>query len=166
MGNFYTDVISVDSRFHSTERVADIGLLEPVTLACVQAIIAQAQQQGIALMIFETYRSQERQQQLYDSGATHLQQVGVHHFGLACDIVKSVNGEASWKGDFTFLRDLATANGLISGMDWGQPDVKHTFIDSVHVQRCTVAIQPQLFAGIWYPDGDYNPYTAPVTPGV
>jgi hypothetical protein len=33
-------------------------------------------------MIFETYRSQERQQVLFEQGATQLRTVGVHHHGL------------------------------------------------------------------------------------
>ena len=31
--------------------------------------------------------------------------------------------------------------------------------DSVHVQRCTVARQADLFADAWYPDDAYNPYS-------
>ena len=103
MGNFYTDVIMNDARFHSTQAISDIGLLEPATRAAVQAMIADAAAQGISLMVFETYRSQERQQVLFDRGATKLRTVGVHHYGLACDIVKSVNGQPNWDGDFSFL---------------------------------------------------------------
>ncbi len=159
MGNFFTDVIQQDSRFDSVDRVSDPQLLEPVTRQLVQQIIDSAQQMGIEVMIFETYRSQDRQQQLFDNGASKLRTVGVHHYGLACDIVRAVNGEASWKGDFSFLGQLAHSSGLIWGGDWGNPNITHTFIDAVHVQRCTIARQPALFAGTWYPDDNYNPYT-------
>jgi hypothetical protein len=77
--------------------------------------------------------------------------VGVHHYGLACDLVKDVAGQPSWKGDFKFLGKLAKKHKMIWGGDWGKPDVKHRFVDSVHVQRCTVARQRTLFAGTWYP---------------
>jgi len=159
MGNFYTDVIQKDSRFQSAGRVADVALLEPITRRLVQQIIDSAQNMGIRLMVYETYRSQARQQQLFRNGATKLETVGVHNYGLACDIVRSVDGEPSWKGDFTFLGELAHASGLIWGGDWGNPHIKHTFVDAVHVQRCTIARQPALFAGTWYPDDAYNPYT-------
>jgi hypothetical protein len=109
-------------------------------------------------MIYETYRSQNRQQELFNQGATKLRAVGVHHYGLACDIVRVVSGEPSWKGDFSFMGHLAQSCGLIWGGDWGAPNIKHSFIDSVHVQRCTVARQGDLFAGRWYPDETYNPY--------
>lgn len=159
MEGFFTDVICKNTVFNSPNRVADPDLLEPMTRQLVQQILDAAQQMGISLMIFETYRSQERQQELFNSGATKLRTVGVHHYGLACDIVKVVGGEPSWKGDFSFLGQLAHSSGLIWGGDWGNPDIKHSFIDAVHVQRCTVARQAALFAGTWYPDAGYNPYS-------
>jgi hypothetical protein len=158
MGNFYTDVISRDPRFESVSRVSDPSLLEPATRQLVTAIISAAKHMGIELTIFETYRSQQRQQELFNQGATKLRKVGVHHYGLACDIVKVVAGEPSWKGDFSFLGQLAQSSGMIWGGDWGEPHIKHTFIDAVHVQRCTVARQANLFAGAWFPDAGYNPH--------
>lgn len=158
MGNFYQDVIQSNPHFHSAERVSDIALLEPKTRSAVEAIIADAAAKGIRLMVFETYRSQERQAQLFSQGASQLRTVGVHHYGLACDIVKNVNGKPSWEGDFGFLGPLARAHGLVWGGDWGRPDLPHSFRDTDHVQRCSVAAQRQLFAGTFFPDDGYNPY--------
>lgn len=156
--NFYHDVIVNDPRFHSTKVVNDLALLEPVTRAAVQAIIADALEMGIELMIFETYRSKELQQAYFRRGVTKLRNVGVHHYGLAADLVKSVHGNPSWKGSFDFMLELAERHNMISGLNWGDPDSKHSFIDPVHVQRITVADQAALFNGTWYPTADYNPY--------
>jgi hypothetical protein len=134
-------------------------LLEAITRQLVQQIVDAAQQIGISVMVFETFRSQARQQDLFDNGATKLRTVGVHNYGLACDIVRVAGGEPSWKGDFSFLGQLAHSSGLIWGGDWGNPSVAHSFVDSVHVQRCTIARQTGLFAGTWYPDAGYNPYS-------
>jgi hypothetical protein len=158
MGTFYTDVIAEDARFSSVARISDLFLLEPMTRQLVDGLVTSARQMNIELMVYETFRSRERQQDLFTHGATKLRTVGVHHYGLACDIVRVVSGEPSWKGDFTFLGQLAQSCGLIWGGDWGAPNIKHNFIDSVHVQRCTVARQGDLFAGLWYPDPAYNPY--------
>src|ERR1700688_341433 len=158
MTSFFADVIARDARFTSVKCVADPALLEPVTRQLVERLINDAQKMGIDVMIYETYRSQHRQQALFNSGASKLRTVGVHHYGLACDIVRVVGGEPCWKGDFSFLGQLAQSSGLIWGGDWGAPHIKHSFIDSVHVQRCTVARQGDLFAGAWYPDETYNPY--------
>jgi hypothetical protein len=157
MGNFYTDVIKKDPRFKSTKRIDDMALLEPVTREAVKQIVNDAAADGIKLMVYETYRSQARQTQLFNQHASKLKTVGVHHFGLACDIVKDVGGEPSWKGDWKFLGKLAKKHKLIWGGDWGKPGVKPKFFDGVHVQRCTVAKQSSLFSGKWYPDDDYDP---------
>ena len=151
MGNHYTDVIQKDARFDATTLVHDMALLEPRTRAAVVAILADAKTHGVDYMVFETFRSQARQQLLFTQGATKLRTVGVHHYGLACDIVKSIGGVPSWKGDFSLLGVLAKAHGLVWGGDWGSPGAHHPFIDSDHVQRCTLAEQVGLFAGTWYP---------------
>lgn len=156
---FYADVIQKDPRFTSTKRISDLALLEPITRAAVETIISQAAKLGITIEPFETFRSEARQQLLFQQKATKLRQVGVHHYGLACDLVKIVDGEPSWKGDYTFLRNLAYANNLISGQDWGNPKIHHSFIDADHVQRVGLPRQADLFAGRWYPDDAYNPYT-------
>jgi hypothetical protein len=158
MGNFYTDAISRDARFDSVTRVSDASLLEPATRQLVEGILSAAANMGMELMIYETYRSQDRQQELFNRGVTRLRAVGVHHYGLACDIVRVVGGEPCWKGDFSFLGQLAHSSGLIWGGDWGAPHLTHSFIDSVHVQRCAISRQGDLFAGVWYPDETYNPY--------
>jgi hypothetical protein len=157
-GNFYNDVIMADPRFNSPKRIADPELLEPTTRDLVQAVIADAATNGLKLMIFETYRSQARQVALFNQGATKLKQVGVHHFGLACDIVKDINGQPSWKGDFSMLGALAKHHKLIWGGDWGTPGSVHTFVDTDHVQRVTLGRQARLFNGDWYPDANYDPY--------
>jgi hypothetical protein len=158
MGNFYEDVIQSDERFNSTRPVADMALLEPVTRAAVEAILAEAMEMGIDLMVFETYRSQELQEIYYRRGVTKLRKVGVHRYGLAADIVKSMSGEPSWDGDFSFLGPLAEKYGLIWGGDWGEPDQPHSFQDYVHVQRIRVEDQGPLFRGEWYPDDQYSPW--------
>ncbi len=136
---FYDEVILKDARYKSKKLVADMGLLEPVMRQKVEAVIEDAKAHGINLMVFETFRSLARQEELFAQGATKLKKVGVHNYGLACDIVKSVGGTPSWKGDFSLLGQLAREHGLIWGGDWGSPKSRHSFVDPVHVQRITVA---------------------------
>ena len=158
MSNFFLDNIAHNLELETTARRNEISLLEPVTRRIVELIISEASAQGLELMVFETYRSKARQEQLFNQGASKLRKVGVHHYGLACDLVKSVNGEPSWKGKFSLVGELAHSFGLIWGGDWGNPHIPHSFIDVYHVQRCTIARQGELFTGRWYPDEDYNPY--------
>jgi hypothetical protein len=158
MANFFTDNIETSPRSTSVGCISDLAMLEPIFRAKVQKIIQQAAAHGVAYMVFETYRSKERQKQLFTEGASKLKDVGVHHYGLACDIVRSVNGNPSWKGDFSLLGKLAAAEGLIWGGDWGAPNKPHTFIDPYHIQRCALKDQPALFRGEWYPPDDYVAY--------
>ncbi|MFI5330829.1 MAG: peptidoglycan-binding protein [Desulfobaccales bacterium] len=157
-GNFFTDVIKKDSRYLSTKCIDDLNLLEPVFRTKVLEIVAEAKTLGHKLMVFETYRSQQRQEELYKKKKTTLKEVGVHHYGLACDLVKDINGQPSWDGDFSFLGLLAKKHGLIWGGDWGTPDEPHSFRDDDHVQRCSIEDQSGLFSGEWYPGQDYDPY--------
>lgn len=155
MGNFYTDVIQKSALFHSTEICASIAMLEPsMMLPKVQAILADARAAGKHMAVFETYRSAERQEMLFEQGKTELKTVGVHHYGLACDIVYIVNGQPSWDGDFDYLGHLAVKHGLIWGGDWGAPNAAHTFRDDDHVQLIHVDQQVKLFDGSWYPSKD------------
>ena len=160
MGTFYQDVICQDSRFHSTEQCRDLGLLEPSFRAKVEAIIADAAANGIKLWPTETYWSTERQQALFEQKATQLRDVGVHHYGLACDFAMSNDGgkTADWKVEdwSDVLGPLAMKHGLVWGGDWQMefdPQAIHKpgFHDVDHVQAIEVSDQAKLFAGEWYP---------------
>jgi hypothetical protein len=158
--SFYTDVIVPDLRFKSPSRCADIALLEPKTRAAALAIVADADQEGVELRIWETYRSKQRQQALYNRGKdrlhrpTGLRRVGCHHFGLAFDLVFWRDGKPSWSGDWDLVGRLAHKHGLVWGGNWPGRQT-----DCPHVQRVTTQRQPSLFAGTWYPDEMYNPLT-------
>jgi hypothetical protein len=158
MDNFYTNVISRDQRFSLAARVSDLSLLEPVTRERVQAVLVDARARGMEYLVYETFRSRARQLALFARGASKLREVGVHHFGLACDVVKDVGGDPSWKGSFVLLGELAAKHGLVWGGNWGDPSAQHGFVDPVHVQRIAVAKQRALFRGDFYPDTDYDPY--------
>jgi len=145
MANFYTGVIQKDLRFNSIERVVDESLLEPHFRAEVNAIITDAATEGTRLRVLETYRSQERQALLFTQGATQLRRVGVHHYGLACDFGILRNGQVDWHADYNIIGRLAEARHLV----WGG---RFSFHDDGHVQAVSVADQPKLFAGTWYPD--------------
>lgn len=155
--SFYTEVLQQGPWFSDPARHSDRSLLEPTFRRKVEAILADAAAHGVSLMVYETYRSQARQEQLFEAGATGLRQVGVHHYGLAADIVYVAAGEPSWKGDFALLGHLARAHDLVWGGDWGHPWRPTSFPDSDHVQRIAVADQARLFTGAWYPDESYSP---------
>ena len=150
MANYYQDVIVPDSRFQSVDRISDLDLLEPAMRASVVSIVSAALPR--VLGVFETYRSNARQRYLFSIGESKLQNVGVHHFGLAADLVVLIDGQWNWKVDYSFLGPLAKAAGLVWGGDWAEPGIKHHFVDSDHVQRVTLKQEAGLLAGTWYPE--------------
>lgn len=160
MSNFYTDVLQKDNRFRSMQPCMDTALLEPGTRAAVLALVADAKAVGHDVRIMETFRSQARQAYVYRQGYSHLYKVGCHGYGLAADLGVFVNGKYVDDGDpdYKFIVPLAKKHGLISGQDWGHPELKHSFIDWGHVQRIPIFRQGQVFSGQWYPPVDYDPY--------
>jgi transglycosylase-like protein with SLT domain/D-alanyl-D-alanine carboxypeptidase-like protein len=155
VGNFYTDVIQNDSRYNSPEPIRDENLLEPHFRAEVNAIVTDAANEGTQLRVLETYRSQERQAVLFTEGTTQLRRVGVHHYGLACDFGIVRNGQIDWHADYGVIGRIAERRGLV----WGG---RFSFHDDGHVQAVSVADQPKLFAGTWYPEFAVAAASAPV----
>jgi hypothetical protein len=151
--SFFTDTIQKSPFYRAMSVVMDVNLLEPVTRAAVLAIVADAAAMGKTLRIVETYRSQTRQQVLFEHGATQLRTVGVHHYGLAADLALIIGGRYVANGNaYLFLRDLCIKHKLVWGGDWADPSRRHSIFDPGHVQRVAVADQPALFAGTWYPE--------------
>lgn len=157
--SFYTDVIRKDARFKSTATIKDMALLEPGMRAAVQELIADAKAAGHDLRVMETFRSQARQAYVFMHGWSHLKNVGCHGYGVACDLGLFDNGVYEEDGEkYRFIVPIAKKHGLVSGIDWGTPFQKHTFMDAGHVQRVPVYRQGELFSGAWYPGEKYNPF--------
>jgi hypothetical protein len=155
--SFYTDTIRLSPLFHSTKPVSDLNLLEPTFRRKVLAVISDAHGHGQEFRVLETYRSQELQAIYFKRGVTKLRNVGVHHFALACDLVRVVNGRDDWNADFSLLAKLAKSHSIVSGLNWNQPG-PNRFVDAGHLQRINVSDQGKLFRGEWYPDESYDPY--------
>lgn len=156
--SFYTDVIQRDPRFNSPAECRDPMLLEPHFRQVIADIIADAARRGLTLEHGETFRSEARQEWLFAKGLTQIREVGVHHFGLACDLLLIRGGRYDPVGaHYVFLEKLCAAHPCpwgptISGIDWGEPNQPHSFRDWDHVQCCTIDQQPALFSGQWYPN--------------
>lgn len=156
MGNFYTDVIQQDPRFDQATPCHDLALLEPKFRSQVLDIISRAKTAGLDLRAVETFRSQALQEHYFNAGTTQLRNVGVHHYGLAADLVVfDDDGQPDWGRNYSFLGGFARQVGVIWGGDWGNPEMHHTFLDMDHVQRIRIEHQAKLFDGSWYPDDSY-----------
>lgn len=127
-------------------RCFDVTRLAPKFADKVSDLIVLMEGAGHDPLVYETERTDERQQFLYGFGRHYDDGRGVvtysedadetwHGFGLACDIISR---SKLWTAPLQFWKDLerfAELLGLRSGRDWDTDDsTKERFVDSPHVQ--------------------------------
>lgn len=158
---WYSEKIKTSPAYRLFERVSALDLLYPPFATSLVKLFATARSESLPIMIFETYRSQERQLDLFNKGATTLKRNGMHHFGVAADIVFLINGAPSWAATHNWARlgKIGQDFGLEWGGAWGG------FIDKPHFQLipATFTAQAQIVAE-QYPS--YHPSTDAKLPGL
>jgi hypothetical protein len=125
-------------------RDTSLNDLQPKVAELARRLIATARQNGTDVAVWETCRSEKRQTAMFNQGETAVRNTGMHGVGLAFDIVRIVNGEPNWKGDYADVGAIGKKLGLTWGGDWGSPEAPHQFINSKHFQLGTMAEQPSL----------------------
>lgn len=137
-------------------RCSELDLLHPVVRTAIEKVMRQLEEEKIPFRIFETYRSPERQQSLYDQCRTAPGRrvtkaspwTSYHQYGLAVDVVLYVDGKWSWdasgshKRHWERLHEVARANGM-EPLSWELPHLQYA--------GTTVA---KLRAGDYPPFGD------------
>jgi len=107
--------------------------LTPETKALCELLIKKCKENGINIQITETYRSQERQNELHAQGRTTKGTIvtwtlnSQHTTRKAFDFVPIVNGVANWNdlGLFSKVGQIGKSIGLTWGGDWKTPDRPH-----------------------------------------
>lgn len=147
--NWYEDGIKKHKRYQFTDLASDVDILHPQFAFSVLKLFINAHKEGLRVCIFETYRSQERQLDLFNKGKTKLSKNGMHHFGVATDIVfRTEKNHPIWQGDWAALGKIGKELGLFWGGDW------ESFRDYPHFQLipATVSDQAKII------NGDYPPH--------
>lgn len=110
----------------------DIGELAPAAQQACRLFLQECKKQGLNVLITETYRSQERQDYLYEQGRTREGVVvtwtkASRHTGrCAWDICKNVKGqEYSDNAFFAKCGAIAAQLGITWGGVWSTPDKPH-----------------------------------------
>lgn len=110
----------------------DINELATNAQKACKAFLEECKAQGLKVLITETYRSQERQNYLYEQGRTTKGNIVTwtkysrHTSRRAWDICQNVKGQEY--SNTTFFRrcgDIARSMGIIWGGDWSTPDMPH-----------------------------------------
>lgn len=115
-----------------TKTCRDINELSPVAQKACRLFLAECKKEGLPVLITETYRSQARQDYLYEQGRTRAGKVvtwtrNSRHTGrMAWDICKNVKGhEYSDRLFFNRCGAIARKLGITWGGDWKTPDKPH-----------------------------------------
>lgn len=138
---------------------ASLDVLAPAFRARVELVLADMRAWGYTPRVFETLRTNARQNYLYGFGreyddgrgvVTHSQTVGDtwHGFGLAVDIVCAVKLWGA-KPDFWYvLGTSARRHGLVWGGDWNNDwnSADERFMDRPHIQWGNMRRSPSLNA--------------------
>ena len=114
------------------EAIKDIAELTPMAQRACRLFLLKCEGQGLKVRITETYRSQERQNELYAQGRTKPGQIVTwtkksrHTSRRAWDICKNVKGEEySDTAFFEKCGDAAKEAGITWGGNWKTPDMPH-----------------------------------------
>lgn len=102
------------------ERIEDVAELTPQMQDKVNAFLLECYKQEVEVYPFETYRSQERQDELYAQGRTKPGNKVTwtlnsrHKQREACDFAFGGPGKWHWNGDWDKMIEIAKGFGLDS----------------------------------------------------
>ncbi|WP_432408580.1 M15 family metallopeptidase [Wukongibacter sp. M2B1] len=108
-----------------SEIIKDLNRLHPYVKKLAEEVIRKSKENGIEIIVTETFRSNERQQQLYNQGRITPGNIvtnakpgnSIHNYGLAFDIVPVENGKALWERYDLFKK--VGEIGVSLGLEWG-----------------------------------------------
>lgn len=98
----------------------DTSNLAPFLVLRLNAALAECHDKGYEVAVFESYRSPERQQWLYDQGRTRDGKIithakpyeSFHQYGLAVDIVGYSNKRWDWSIDYDKITEIFIRHGF------------------------------------------------------
>jgi D-alanyl-D-alanine dipeptidase len=96
--------------------------LAPFLVVRLTAALDECHANGYPVQIFEGYRSQERQQWLYEQGRNRPGPIityakpgqSFHNVGLAVDVVLKINGKWTWEGQYDKIENIMKGHGFSS----------------------------------------------------
>lgn len=120
----------------ATNVINDIGYLHPKVQELCFKLLDKCAEEGLNVGVFETYRTDERQQYLYTQGNTTVKTRGAHGFCVAFDIVcKDSKGNWTWDTSDKIVKNTFYRVGELGqslGLEWG--GAWKTFVDLPHFQ--------------------------------
>lgn len=132
----YQNVIRVSEYYNIIKPCNETSLLFPPFYEKIKELIsAYLEDHETMPYILETYRSNDLQKIYYNRGASKIRKNGMHHFGIAVDLVaKDENDHIRYDVlDYQWIRKKAREMSLFM-LDW----------EDAHIQDIPVGLQNQL----------------------
>ena len=104
-------------------------LVEPFR-SLIKKLMAEIESKGLPFAVYETWRLQKRQDELYKTGKSKILN-SKHCQGKACDIVHKINGKWDWS-DIKAYQQLGAIVAEYPELTWGGS--WKTFKDYDHVE--------------------------------
>ena len=117
----YYKVIRTSDKFNTKSPCNDIDLLYPEFKEKIDTLIsAYLEEHQTEPYILETYRSNTMQLIYFNRGASKIRTNGMHHYGIAVDIVgKDKHGNIDWDVlDYEWLRHYAVKELGLTVLSW------------------------------------------------
>jgi hypothetical protein len=116
----FDEVIRNSDSYDTLKPCKDTSLLFPPFYEKIQELIkAYLEVHETEPYILETYRSNDLQELYYHRGASKIRKNGMHHYGIAVDLVAKVNGKIDYDTlDYAWLRNYATKELGLTVLTW------------------------------------------------
>ena len=128
------------SNYYRTQRPCNnVELLFPEFREIVNKMISEyLEVHQTEPYILETYRSNDLQLLYFNRGASKIRMNGMHHYGIAVDLVGKVDGHIDYEVlDYEWLRSWAKENGL-TVLSWELAHFQFISVDEQQTLRKAV----------------------------
>ncbi len=99
------------------KQIRDTGFLHPVVQNKLREFVLKASAQKLDILIYETYRTDERQLWCFNTGASQIKARGSHGFCVAFDVVPLKNGNPQWNDEDSYQKLGSIGRSI--GLEWG-----------------------------------------------
>lgn len=130
------------------QMITDLKALHPYFRDKIVELIAACKKIGIEVSVVESFRTKSKQAEYFGMGKKYTRSSGgksKHQYGLACDLVPIVNGEAQW--DDKKLWKRVGMEGEKLGLRWGGR--WRSIYDPAHFEWTGGLTSTHLSAGIF-----------------
>jgi len=143
IAKFFAEVIYDSPKYNTPNSCNDTDLLYPPFYEKIKKLETDyLEVHETPFYILETYRSNTLQQIYFNRGASQIRSNGMHHYGIAVDLVAKINGKVRYDVlDYAWIRDYVSKDDNL----WlKEGDMTMLNFEDAHIQYIRVSQQNEL----------------------